>query len=74
MCVLSKRNRAVAIMHEILGFCGPKDSSLLFLDDDDEWMETKVEKQVKAIQKQGVDFVYCGMLVERNFDKATRKV
>lgn len=35
-----------------------------FLDDDDYWLPTKIEKQVILIQKQECELVYCGKLKE----------
>lgn len=39
-----------------------------FLDDDDEWLDTKIEKQVNLLDEENkVGFVYCGKIVERDF-------
>lgn len=32
---------------------------IAFLDDDDEWGDNKIELQLKAIEKENADFVYC---------------
>lgn len=45
---------------------------IAFLDDDDEWLDTKIEKQIN-IFKSNVGFVYCGMLLEKNHDRETLK-
>jgi len=42
-----------------------------FLDDDDEWMPTKLEKQVFALDSSGVGASHCGLVV---IDNATDKV
>lgn len=34
---------------------------IAFLDDDDEWVPTKIEKQIKLITEKGNDYVYCGL-------------
>lgn len=33
---------------------------IAFLDDDDEWLLTKIEKQLNYIKKTGIPIVYCG--------------
>ena len=39
-----------------------------FLDDDDEWMQDKIEKQVKIIEKyRDVGIVLCARRIEYNF-------
>lgn len=35
-----------------------------FLDDDDYWLSSKIEKQVMFIEKYGCDFVFCGRKLE----------
>lgn len=35
-----------------------------FLDDDDYWLPTKIEKQVSLIEKMGCDLVHCGRRLE----------
>lgn len=32
-----------------------------FLDDDDEWLPTKLEKQIKVLENSNAGFVYCGL-------------
>ncbi len=45
-----------------------------FCDDDDEWFETKIEKQVNLMKTNPqIGFVYCGMVVEKNCNISTRK-
>ena len=34
---------------------------IAFLDDDDEWLPTKIEKQIKLITEKGNEYVYCGL-------------
>lgn len=56
-----------------LGIQNAKGEYIAFCDDDDEWFSTKIEKQVKTMQsEENIGFVYCGMLVEKNFDSKTR--
>ena len=43
-----------------------------FLDDDDEWFPTKIEKQVVLSQATGAGLIYCGRICEKNFDSSTR--
>ncbi len=46
---------------------------LAFLDDDDEWMPEKTEKQVAVLEEDAaVGFVYCGIITEQNMDPSTR--
>ena len=45
---------------------------IAFLDDDDEWLPNKIEKQVAAMNDPEVGFVYCGAIREKNFDPETR--
>lgn len=41
---------------------------IAFLDDDDEWMPEKIEKQVNVLKNNNdVDLVICGKIVEYNF-------
>lgn len=43
---------------------------IAFLDDDDEWLPTKIEKQVDILKNNiDVGFVYCGMIREKNYSK-----
>lgn len=50
-----------------LGISLAKGEYIAFLDDDDEWLETKVAKQIKLFS-DNVGFVYCGMMLENNFN------
>ena len=45
-----------------------KGEIVAFLDDDDEWLPSKIEKQVACI-KSNVGFVYCGRLFEYDGDR-----
>lgn len=46
---------------------------LAFLDDDDEWLPEKTEKQVAVLENNAdVGFVFCGRLIEKNFDVSSR--
>jgi glycosyltransferase involved in cell wall biosynthesis len=53
--------------------CGIQESQgeyIAFLDDDDEWLNNKIECQVNALEKIGnVDIVYCGAIIEFDFAK-----
>ena len=41
-----------------------KGEYIAFLDDDDYWLPTKIEKQVKLIEEKGCDLVHCGRRLE----------
>jgi len=43
-----------------LGIKAAKGKYCAFLDDDDYWMPTKIEKQVSLIEEKGCELVYCG--------------
>lgn len=46
---------------------------IAFLDDDDEWLPEKIEKQIIAFeQNKDVGFVYCGLIREKNMNPDTR--
>lgn len=71
-------NRVKYIAHEInQGACvarntGIKASSgeyIAFLDDDDEWYNTKLEKQVQKMIESNCDFVYCKKLIHDMVEK-----
>ena len=47
-----------------LGIKASKGKYCAFLDDDDYWLPTKIEKQVQLIEDKGCEMVYCGMKVE----------
>lgn len=54
------------------GIFASKGEYIAFLDDDDEWFPTKIEKQVNLAMTIGVGFIYCGRTIERNFDVTNR--
>jgi len=57
-----------------IGILNAKGKYLAFLDDDDEWYNTKIEKQVEAMEKNGnIGFVFCGVEREFNLDAKKRK-
>ena len=43
-----------------LGIKASKGKYCAFLDDDDYWLPTKIEKQVQLIEQRNCDLVYCG--------------
>lgn len=47
-----------------LGIKASQGKYCAFLDDDDYWLPTKIEKQVKLIEERENEFVYCGMKIE----------
>lgn len=47
-----------------LGIKASKGEYCAFLDDDDYWLPTKIEKQVKLIEKKKCELVYCGRCLE----------
>lgn len=47
-----------------MGIKASKGEYVAFLDDDDCWLPTKIEKQVALIEEKGCDLVYCGMRPE----------
>lgn len=47
-----------------MGIKASKGEYVAFLDDDDCWLPTKIEKQVALIEKKGCDLVYCGAQAE----------
>ncbi|MCI8562097.1 MAG: glycosyltransferase family 2 protein [Lachnospiraceae bacterium] len=57
-----------------IGILSAKGKYLAFLDDDDEWYKTKIEKQVEAMEKnENTGFVFCGVEREFNLDVKKRK-
>lgn len=46
---------------------------IAFLDDDDTWYPTKIEKQICKMNESACDFVYCGIL-EEDESKGTKKI
>ena len=47
-----------------LGIKASKGEYCAFLDDDDYWLPTKIEKQVDLIEKKECELVYCGRTLE----------
>ena len=54
------------------GILAARGEFIAFLDDDDEWMPAKIEKQIALAQVTGAGFIYCGRIFETNFDAITR--
>lgn len=46
---------------------------IAFLDDDDEWLPSKVEKQLEKFKNPLVGLVYCPYFINRNNEKILRK-
>lgn len=46
------------------GIKAAKGDYIAFLDDDDYWLSTKIEKQVKLIESKDCELVYCGRKLE----------
>lgn len=72
-------DRIKYIEHEInKGACAARNTGIkasngeyiAFLDDDDEWYDTKLEKQVQKMIESNCDFVYCKKLIH---DKVAKK-
>ena len=55
-----------------VGILASNGEYVAFLDDDDEWLPTKIEKQVEAMRDPSVGFVYCGAIREIDMNPATR--
>ncbi len=56
-----------------LGIQNAMGDYIAFLDDDDEWLSQKMEKQMVAMKEDTeTGFVYCGTISEKNLDKASR--
>lgn len=47
-----------------LGIMAAKGEYVAFLDDDDYWLQTKIEKQVALIEEKGCELVHCGRVNE----------
>lgn len=47
-----------------LGIKAARGEYIAFLDDDDYWLETKIEKQVELIERTGCELVHCGRINE----------
>lgn len=46
------------------GIRAAKGEYIAFLDDDDYWLSTKIEKQLNLIERKGCELVYCGTRIE----------
>lgn len=53
------RNRGACIARNT-GLQAAQGEYIAYLDDDDEWLPEKIEKQVQVIERSGVALVYCG--------------
>lgn len=53
-----------------LGILASSGDYVAFLDDDDEWMPTKIEKQVMVSKTTGAGFVYCGRMYSYDGQRA----
>ena len=53
-----------------LGVLASSGDYIAFLDDDDEWMPTKIEKQLMVSKTTGARFVYCGRMYTYDGKKA----
>ena len=51
-----------------IGVLTAKGEYVAFLDDDDYWLPTKIEKQVALIEEKKCGLVYCGRIKERHQD------
>ena len=54
------------------GIQNSKGKYIAFLDDDDEWIETKIEKQVEFAKKYNADLVYCNSITKNEENKTER--
>ena len=53
------------------GIKASKGEYVAFLDDDDYWLPTKIEKQVALIEEKDCELVFCGQKIESVEDKET---
>lgn len=51
-----------------IGILSAKGKYVAFLDDDDYWLPTKIEKQVALIEEKKCGIVYCGRIKEKHQD------
>lgn len=56
------------------GMLAAKGTYIAFLDDDDEWMPSKIEKQMKVIKDTNVALVYCGWLYQQDNDEVSEYI
>lgn len=57
------------------GLAAAKGDFVAYLDDDDEWLPEKLEKQLEAMEKYGADtaLIYCGRMVHNDTDGSTHE-
>lgn len=61
VCYIQHENNMGACAARNTGLSCAKGEYVAFLDDDDEWLPEKIEKQVEIVEKDGdVALVYCG--------------
>lgn len=72
MIISLKDSRIKYIKHDVnLGACAARNTGIkeskgmyiAFLDDDDEWLPTKLEKQISLISKPNIGLVYCKQII-----------
>mgnify|MGYP003302745266 CR=1 FL=1 len=72
----------IYIQHEKnMGACVARNTGLkmamgefvAYLDDDDEWMDTKIEKQLACFTRDDVAVVYCGRVIKEDSTGRIRK-
>lgn len=59
ICFISHERQMGACQARNDGLVRSNGDYIAFLDDDDEWDRTKIEKQIQCIEKTKADFVYC---------------